>query len=294
MSDANLDLLQSLMSAQTSKDSLMQSALMSLSSCDRVIIFEGSTDYQVYDEWLKNDDTYKHSEHICAKGKSQLIQLYIHAKNINHEDIIKGCKFFVDQDYDMETYNDECITTLDCYSVENYLVNDCVIENILRDEFQLDARKINERSIILKQFQKDLSIFNEFAKDACWPLFIKHNIEGRATFYKKISEIIHIEYGNIHLLNEITETTIHVESESDILRLKDYFYSLSYIRCVRGKYHLEFLKKWLISLRDLINNAGLMSLSKVTKDPAQMEMRRFASATPPPDEIIKFGLLKRG
>ncbi|EOB9991593.1 hypothetical protein ACI0YF_003872, partial [Cronobacter sakazakii] len=68
------------------------------------------------------------------------------------------------------------------------------------------------------------------------------------------------------------------------------FYSLPYVRCIRGKYHFEFIKKWLISLREKINTLDLMNLSKVTKDPAQMEMRRFASATPAPYEIKNFTL----
>ncbi|EPB4850167.1 hypothetical protein ACRJUT_004444, partial [Cronobacter malonaticus] len=63
MSASNVDLLQSLFEAQSSKDSLMQSVLMGLSSSDKVIVFEGVTDYQVYDEWLKSDLVYQNAEH---------------------------------------------------------------------------------------------------------------------------------------------------------------------------------------------------------------------------------------
>ncbi|WP_158698769.1 DUF4435 domain-containing protein [Cronobacter dublinensis] len=186
MSASNIDLLQSLFEAQSSKDSLMQSVLMGLSSSDKVIVFEGVTDYQVYDEWLKSDLVYQKAEHICAKGKSQLVDLYVHVKKINHTDILNGCKFFVDHDYDMVSYSDNCIVTLGCYSVENYLVNDLAVDSILKDEFQLDVRKIAERKKILQQFREDLVIFNELAKQACLPLFIRHNIEGRAVFIKNI------------------------------------------------------------------------------------------------------------
>ncbi|GDX06668.1 DUF4435 domain-containing protein [Buttiauxella sp. A111] len=291
MSDSNFDLLGSLINAQSTKDSLMQSVLMSLSSCDRVVVFEGHTDYQVYDEWLKHDEIYKSSEHICAKGKSQLIELYKHSKDICHSDIINGCKFFVDQDYDLDSYNDNCIATLECYSVENFLVNDFSIESVLKDEFQLDARRLHERKKILNQFREDLSVFNELAKGACLPLFVMHNVDGKALFYKRISDLIIIEYGNVRLSHDALEKIPEIQNTLNANELKEYFSNLPYIRCIRGKYHFEFVKKWLESLRGLINGTGFMNLARVTKDPAQMEMRRFASATPVPAQLVNSALL---
>ncbi|EKK7721521.1 DUF4435 domain-containing protein, partial [Cronobacter sakazakii] len=261
MSASNVDLLQSLFEAQSSKDSLMQSVLMGLSSSDKVIVFEGVTDYQVYDEWLKSDLVYQNAEHICAKGKSQLVDLYVHVKKINHTDIINGCKFFVDHDYDMVSYNDNCIITLGCYSVENYLVNDLAVDSILKDEFQLDVRKIAERKKILQQFREDLVIFNELAKQACLPLFIRHNREGRAFFYKKISDVIVVEYGNVRPNEHPPESVLLIRDCESAEDLENYFYSLPYVRCIRGKYHFEFIKKWLISLREKINTLDLMNLS---------------------------------
>ncbi|HGW4086802.1 TPA: DUF4435 domain-containing protein [Klebsiella michiganensis] len=293
MSDNTLDILDSLRKAQLTKDSLMQTVLMALSTFDKVIVFEGDTDYQVYDEWLKHNPVYTSSEHVCAKGKSQLIELYEHAKNINHSDIINGCRFFVDHDYDLFSHNDDFITTLNCYSVENYLVNDSALLNILKDEFHLDARRHNERLAIIVQFRKDLSMFNELAKKVCMPLFVKHNLEGKTEFYRKISDLIIIEYSNVRLKDEASSIIPTFDESSDAVQLVRQFNALPYIRTIRGKYHFEFVKKWLVSLRTLINNEGLHNIPKVNKDPEQMDMRRFASATPVPTELSTSVCLRR-
>lgn len=285
MSDIGFGLLDSLRHAQSTKDSLMQMVLMALSSVERVIVFEGDTDYQVYDEWLKNNNSYSNAEHICAKGKSQLVNLYSHSRAINHTDIINGCKFFVDHDYDLESHNDNCITTLNCYSVENYLVNEYALVNILKDEFHLDACRLNERNTIIRQFREDLSTFNKLAKDVCYPLFVKHNIDGKAKFYNRITDLILIDYGSVRLKGSYLDMVPCI-NDMQCAELEELFNRLPYIRAIRGKYHFEFIKKWLVSLRDLINSSGFLDIPKVNKDPAQMDMRRFASATPPPTELI--------
>lgn len=286
MSEINLGLLDNLRLAQSSKDSLMQNVLMALSSVENVIVFEGDTDYQVYDEWLKDNQNYTRSEHICAKGKSQLIELYKHAIKINHSDILNGCNFFVDHDYDLESFNDNCITTLNCYSVENYLVNELALSSILKDEFHLDARKITERNAILLQFKDDLQEFNSLAKNVCLPLFVKHNVEGKARFYNRITDLISVEFANVRMKDSADDLIPVLEESQEILELIQLFEGLPFVRCIRGKYHYEFIKKWLVSLREKINSDNLLNIPRVNKDPAQMEMRRFASATRPPNELI--------
>lgn len=288
MLDTDLGLLNNLRLAQSTKDSLMQAVLMTLSSVNKVIVFEGDTDYQVYDEWFKNDEEYLSAEHICAKGKTQILELYKHVKTINHHDIINGCKFFVDHDYDLYAYNDECITTLDCYSVENYLVNEIALINVLKDEFHLDARRKNERDHIIEQFKCDLSVFNKLAKDVCLPLFLSHHINGKAKFYNKITDVISISYGNVKLKDNALQIIPSVEHNYDTHDLENRFNELPFIRSIRGKYHFEFIKKWLSNLREVINSGSLYDLPKITKDPEQMDMRRFASATPPPIKMSHF------
>ncbi|EPE4036382.1 DUF4435 domain-containing protein [Enterobacter kobei] len=292
MVDTNLQLLDSLRMAQSTKDSLMQTVLMALSKCQSIIVFEGDTDYQVYDEWLKDTPKYRSSEHICAKGKSQLIELYKHAIDINHVELINCCKFFVDHDYDLISYNDNCITTLNCYSVENYLVNVDAISNILKDEIHLDGRKIIERNLLIEHFLEDLAVFNEMAKELCLPLFLKHNIEGRARFYNKISDLIVIEYQNVRLKDNASDSMPDIVPSEEVNRLKAEFERLPYERSIRGKYHFEFVKKWLVSLREVINSEQLLDIPRVSKDPAQMDMRRFASATIAPQELMNSECLR--
>lgn len=292
MLNSRQNILSELTRAQSTKDSLMQEVLMALSSNNIIIVFEGKTDYQVYDEWLKTNEIYKKSEHLIAKGKSQIIGLYETAKKINHDDILNGCKFFVDHDYDLYSHNDNCITTLNCYSVENYLVNESSLINILKDEFQLDASKITVRDIIVRQFKQDFSTFNKLAKDICFPLFLEHNTVGKAKFYNKITDLIYISYGDIKFKENNNNRIFEIEYSVAVDDLKKQFDSLSYIRSIRGKYYFEFIKKWLASLRVLINTTSIYSLPNVRKDPEQMEMRRFASAVTPPKELVDSYCLK--
>lgn len=292
MVNTGQNLLSELTRAQSTKDSLMQTVLMALSSTNIIIVFEGKTDYQVYDEWLKNNEIYNKAEHICAKGKSQIIELYLHAKTIKHNDILNSCKFFVDHDYDLYSYNDNCITTLNCYSVENYLVCEDSLINILKDEYQLDASRKKERDIIINQFKDDFSTFNQLAKKICLPLFLRHHIDGKAEFYNKITDVMYISYGKISLNEEMFGAIPTENNNAFVKDLERQFDSLPYVRAIRGKYHFEFIKKWLVSLRKLINEQSLLNLPKVRKDPEQMDMRRFACSITPPTELIYSQSLK--
>jgi hypothetical protein len=159
------------------------------------------------------------------------------------------------------------------------LVNELALSSILKDEFHLDARKITERNAILLQFKDDLQEFNSLAKNVCLPLFVKHNVEGKARFYNRITDLISVEFANVRMK----------DSADDLIPV---FEGLPFVRCIRGKYHYEFIKKWLVSLREKINSDNLLNIPRVNKDPAQMEMRRFASATRPPNELISSICLK--
>lgn len=281
-------LLDELRAAKNSHSTLKQEILMAKTNFHKVFVFEGITDYGVYDEWLKNDFSYQKSGHITGKGKKQLVSLYKKSLELNDTEILGACKFYVDQDYDMECLNDEYITTLKCYSVENYIVNEHSLRSFLKDEFRLDARRIDLLESIVDTFKSDLLKFNSLARRLCEPLFLKHNIEGMAKFYDKISSVIDITYGRVNYKEGAEKIEYDCDlTNPEVLRLVSYFRKASDLCSIKGKYHFEFFKLWLCSLKEYMKARPEMASLSFNKDPFMIEMRRLASATPVPAEVMQ-------
>lgn len=281
------ELIDELLKARDSKNPLKQEILMAKSYVDSIYLFEGVDDFPVYDEWLKNEDHYKKSGHIVAKkGKKQIISLYEYSILINDRDVLDGCKFYVDHDYDLSSHNDQTITTLNCYSIENYIVNENSVRNYFTDEFRLDARNHLLRESLLNDFRMDYDEFNRIARDTCKPLFINYNTEEKTEFYEKISKLINIEYKNIFLKDDapIKECVISFNSER-FNELSTIFENLHEGRAIRGKYIFEFIKLWLDSLKKSLTSRGDINVSLSKKDPLMLDMRRLASSSPIPNEL---------
>ncbi|WP_323882025.1 hypothetical protein [Aeromonas caviae] len=266
---------------------MKQEILLKTSRFDKIFVFEGVDDYPVYDEWMKHSTVYIDSGHLIAKGKNQIIQLYEHAIQHNDLEILSNCYFFVDHDFDMFEHNSDCIVTLSCYSIENYIVNTHSANNYLKDEFKMDITRFELLNNMRNDFEADFNIFKEMAKELCKPLFVNHNINEKARFYDKISSVIHIEYKNVSFKENDKRIVYEVNTElEDVKKLMVYFDALPYERAIRGKYIFEFIKCWLSSLK-----THLLQVDKdlkITKDPLMLERRRLASATPPPQEMEKF------
>lgn len=283
---SNDNLLDELLKAKESKNPLKQEILMAKSFVDSIYVFEGVDDFPVYDEWLKSNQHYLNSCHIVAKGKRQITKLYEHSCLIDDREILDSCIFYVDHDYDLESHNGHCITTLDCYSIENYIVNEFAVSNYMSDELRLDAKHIALKTNLMSDFRSDLSKFLSIARSICKPLFINHNIIGKTEFYERISRLINIEYKNIFIREDADIKGYLVDVNSTkFAELSDIFDSLTDSRAVRGKYVFEFIRLWLNSLKmNLMSREGCEAKPS-KKDPLMLEMRRLASSTPVPIEI---------
>lgn len=270
----------------SSRNPLKQEILLKTSTFRKIFIFEGVDDYPVYDEWMKRNSVYIDSGHLVAKGKKQIIELYEHAIKHDDQEILNNCYFFVDHDYDLFEHNSDNIVTLSCYSIENYIINSCSAKSYFKDEFKMDITYSDLLDTIKKDFEHDFKKFNELAKELCKPLFVNHNVNGKAKFYEKISSVINLEYKNINIKENanfiIYEVNEESENAKDLIKI---FNELPYERAIKGKYVFEFIKNWLSSLKlHLSKNENL----KITKDPLMLERRRLACSTPVPIEIRKF------
>lgn len=279
-------LLNAMKKEVTSRNPLKQEILLKTSTFEKIFVFEGVDDYPVYDEWMKRNPIYIDSGHLVAKGKKQIIELYEHAIKHDDQEILSNCYFFVDHDYDLFEHNSDNIVTLSCYSIENYIINSHSAKSYFKDEFKMDISYSDLLETTKKDFEEDLIQFKKLAKELCRPLFINHNINGKAKFYDKISSVINIEYKNISIKDNATLIMCEVDEESEEAKsLNVIFDELPYERAIKGKYVFEFIKHWLSSVKlHLIRNGEL----KITKDPLMLERRRLACASPVPIEISKF------
>lgn len=270
----------------SSRNSLKQEILLKISRFDKIFVFEGIDDYPVYDEWMKRNPIYINSGHLVAKGKRQIIELYENAVKYDDQEILSNCYFFVDHDFDTFEHNTDEIVTLSCYSIENYIINIYSAKSYLKDEFKMDIIHSDLLDSIQKDFESDFNTFKILTKELCKPLFVNHNVNGKAKFYDKISNVINIEYKNIRMKDNAKLIGYHVNEESkDVKDLLVLFDGLSYERSIKGKYVFEFIKCWLSSLKlHLLVNKDL----KISKDPLMLERRRLACATPIPEELIRF------
>lgn len=270
----------------SSKNPLKQEILLKTSKFSKIFIFEGVDDYPVYDEWMKRNSVYVNAGHLVAKGKKQIIELYEHAIKYDDQEILKNCYFFVDHDFDTFEHNSDSIVTLSCYSIENYIINSHSAKSYLKDEFKMDITRSELLDSIKIDFESDFLQFKKLAKELCKPLFINHNVNGKAKFYDKISSVINLDYKDIRIKENAKLIGYEVnEDAEDVKALIVIFDNLTHERSIKGKYVFEFMKIWLSSLKShLSTNKDL----RITKDPLMLERRRLACATPIPKELMKF------
>lgn len=282
------DILVILDKAKTSRMALKQEILTLKSETDIVLVFEGITDFPAYDEWLKHNSSYNDFVHICAKGKKQVIELYTHSMEIDDSEILDCCRFFVDHDYDLFMHNDNNIVTLNCYSIENYIVNECSIKNYLMDEFRLSLSHRAKLTQVINTFNNDFHTFSSICIDICKPLFVNYNSIDKVRFMDRISSYINIEYDNVFLKRESDfDYLVDIESE-DFNRLVNIFDTLPDCRAIRGKYVFEFIKKWLSSAKEYLSDYASEHRLSIKNDPETITIRRLAGASPIPSELRSF------
>ncbi|MGY0350693.1 DUF4435 domain-containing protein [Edwardsiella tarda] len=211
------------------------------------------------------------------------METYSHGLKTCNEHINNDCFFFVDHDYDLFHHDDKNIVTLKCYSIENYISSAEFVDNYLRSEFELDARKTKERLELIEIFKKDYGLFCSILKDLSLPLFVNYNSNKSISFYEDIKKIINIKINDIHIKEEAELIDFDSSiSEEDKNKLSELFFDLDYNRAIRGKYIFEFVKRWLLSAKDYLLEKYSI---KTKKDPLLIDFRRMACSSNIPEEI---------
>ncbi len=218
-----------------------------------IFVFEGIDDKSVYHSWIARVSPELKYEPFPCGGKAHVLSLLeIVSRDVN--DLKDGIYFFIDRDFDdsrgvILTPNS---FMTDEYSVENYLVNSEVLEEILKNEFHCHAQP-TVREPIIGLFTQAYESFLNCCRDLNFRIYVARRvpIELRGHLPDKISQLASIEVDSVHpsdkALNELVKL-LREPTEAEMAEFSKYFDELDPKARYRGKFSLMFFFRWLSAL----------------------------------------------
>lgn len=232
------------------------STIVSRSSEKLVFIFEGVDDVGAYEAWFNRVIDKPDFSILPGKGKGQLLAL----RSMLQRDAtgLNGrFRFFVDKDFDdvrgQELGSDIHLTCR--YSIENYFVEERVLESILIDEFRLSCEQ-DKVAEILSLYRDQCNNFSNAIEEINWRWFLraKFNVLG-GPVEKNLNKYISFDLNSVHLNvdGQFLVDSIpfdKVVSDAELKELETEFKLLSPLKDYRGKFWLAFFLGWLEMLAD--------------------------------------------
>jgi hypothetical protein len=228
-----------------------------------VLAFEGDDDKIVYGQWIRRVRPQFQYEPFPCGGKKEARDL----KNALGRDLAQlgnNVFFVVDRDYDdLAGFNsiDKLFIT-EMYAVENYIVDEEVLEELLRDEFPCHA-KPDVRQLIVKAFRKDYDDFLRHTADINKRLYIARRLGIRLTrrLPTGLRQLAKVELRNVTSAGTKPEELVLCEREptsEESARFSEEFKQLDPKLRYRGKFAIKFFREWLKKLSEeyLAGEAG--------------------------------------
>ncbi len=215
-----------------------------------LIAIEGDDDKVVYSYWIARCAPDLRYEFFLCGGKRGVRQLR-NSLSADKAGTDRDVLFLVDRDYDDLAGFDtsERVYMLDCYSVENYLVNDAVVEASIKCAYPGDGVP-HTRGTICSMFKGDYARFLEVASDLNRHIFIARklqvNIDGLIP--ETLAEVASIKLGDVTAVDKSPVDLIPVKidaNEGQIAELSAKFADLDPPSRHRGKFAYKFLRIWL-------------------------------------------------
>lgn len=239
--------------------------------------FEGNDDPGYYDERIRNIIK-KNVHYIICNKKSMVLKVYELIKGHREYDKYSNA-YFVDKDFDatiIGKYNGEIYET-PCYSIENLYVSERTLSKILKSEFRIQEPEddylfcINTYNNLQLEFHNAVTLINAWYN--C--LKDKRNVSGTVikaslndtlpkNFVAISLDLVSCNYTQIDLesLYPDAEKVSQVE-----LQQKIEIYNLSEKHLIfRGKYEIEFFKKFVSLLSEDANKLSPLYLKKKYKN----------------------------
>ncbi|HEY8102768.1 MAG TPA: DUF4435 domain-containing protein [Burkholderiaceae bacterium] len=245
------------------KESLSASAVLKTqfallkSACSTVKIFayEGVSDKDVYYHWIKMvNDLLVYETFIC-KNKPQLLQLFDLLLR-DKTGLGDGVYFFVDRDFDdfLDRELSGKVFLTDKYSVENYLVNGEVLEDLLRNELHCHGAPV-VRKTLSELFEKMYDEFLEVTAEINFRIYVarKLGIRQIRDIPLKLALLADVHLDSIDPANVVHSEFVVLErepTEQEMDHFRNEFSLLDRRARFRGKFGLLFFTKWLRELKE--------------------------------------------
>ncbi len=218
-----------------------------------LIVVEGDEDRPVYAHWLFRLSPDLAYEFFVCNGKRSAKKL-VTALAEDKSDLSHDIYFFVDRDFDdLKGFQvTDNIMMLEGYSFENYLVDERVLENLLRLAFPLDAVP-NLRKKITETFSDDYDNFLAISADVNRIIFVARHtmINVDDAIPKGVSDIATVALNDVRPVGKDASDVIRCAvmlNDPSHQNLHDEFSSLDPRMRYRGKFAMKFFMTWLSEL----------------------------------------------
>jgi Protein of unknown function (DUF4435) len=220
----------------------------------QIFVFEGIDDKIVYYHWIRNlrpDITY---EPLPCGNKRNVLRLRdVCSRDLNN--LANGVYYFIDRDFDdLGSFSKAENTFMtDCYSIENYLVNDRILDDLLTNEFHCHA-KPEVRQRIHALFTAIYRNFISISRVINFRIFMarKLGIDIIPAIPDRVNKLFSLNLTIISLVST-PEIMIKLNREPEfheVVSMDSQFRSLDPITRYRGKFVLKFFLRWLELLAD--------------------------------------------
>ena len=279
---------------------VMKSRLAALRSIDPdvcVIAFEGIDDKTVYYHWIKQIIPDLVYEPFICKGKIKVLQL----KEMLERDLgglEKNVFYVIDRDFDdlcgHQNTDDIFMTT--GYSFENYLVNESVLDELLKNELHCHSEPACRQGI-RKLFQKQYTEFLKVTKNLNFRIFVakKCHIQREKNLPKTLNRIATISLSSVTPVQEPICAQVVLAREPTNEEYKELiinFENLNPEERYRGKFALMFFCHWLGLLVKDRNNASSILFAGLDCDGLvarqQFTLDSMAARAPHPPGLREF------
>jgi hypothetical protein len=220
-----------------------------------IIALEGKDDKSIYAQWIRRIDPEIKYEPFACGGKRKVLELKA-AVEADLNNLADDLLFVIDRDFDdtQGTLSSDSLFMTDSYSVENYLVESGVLQELLTNELGCDAQPGLRRDIQASFGQ----LYDDFLKCMCEVnrrIFFARRlqIDIVGSIPKKISEFVTINISSIVATGMTPAEFIKLEREptaEEIALHNEDFEGMEAKSRHRGKFAFVFLMKWLELLAD--------------------------------------------
>jgi hypothetical protein len=235
-----------------------------------VFVFEGDDDKIIYAQWLTRISPRLKYEPLPCEGKRNVLAFRDNLLK-DESGLRTSVLFFIDRDFNdlCGRKNENDIFMTDCYSVENYLVSERVLEALLTTGFHCESYPV-VRAKLLCFFSALYLEFLSVLKEVNFRIFIarKKQIEilNEKQNLSKLFTPIYLEKIGVSskAAHEIVELKDSV-SEEEYSRLRKKFDKLDPRKRYRGKFCLAFFNTWINALKTEWKSTDSTLLSEITE-----------------------------